>query len=513
MDAHAATLLQLISRGEPDQPALSAPERTALTYRGLRALVAEVGVALAERGIGATDRVAIVLPNGPGMASAFVACANAAVAAPLNPAYLQPEFEFYLADLGAKAVIVQRGVATTARAAAAGLGIPLVELTEDESAPAGAFTLDSDLPGPPLVPAVPAPGDIALVLHTSGTTSRPKIVPLSHANLCASARHIGATLRLTADDHCLNLMPLFHIHGLVAALLSSLHAGGQVTCTPGFNAVKFFRWLEAARPTWFTAVPTMHQAIVERAPRNAAILEKTRLRFIRSSSAALPAPVMAQVEQTFNCPLVESFGMTEAAHQVASNPLPPAARKADSVGLPAGPDVRLMDATGRTVAPGERGEIVLRGANVMGGYENNPEANATAFWAGPGGGDAWFRTGDEGVFDADGYLFIKGRLKEIINRGGEKIAPKEVDDVLIQHAAVAQVVTFAIPHPKLGEDVAAAIVLKPDAACSEQEIRDFAAARLTAFKVPRKLVFLDEIPKGSTGKLQRIGLAQKLGLG
>jgi acyl-CoA synthetase (AMP-forming)/AMP-acid ligase II len=311
---------------------------------------------------------------------------------------------------------------------------------------------------------------------------------------------------LTPDDVCLNIMPLFHIHGLIAATLSSLAAGSSVVCTPGFNALKFFNWFEEANPTWYTAVPTMHQAILARAERNMDVIRRGRLRFIRSSSSSLPPQVMEALEKTFCVPVVESYGMTEAAHQMASNPLPPAARHSGSVGIAAGPDVRTMDENGTLLPAGALGEVVIRGRNVTLGYETNPEANAKAFING------WFRTGDQGVIDEAGYLRLTGRLKELINRGGEKISPLEIDTVIMDHPAVAQVVTFAVPHSMLGEDIAAAVVLREGASCDERELRSFVGSRVADFKVPRKIVFLAEIPKGATGKLQRIGLAEKLGL-
>jgi acyl-CoA synthetase (AMP-forming)/AMP-acid ligase II len=302
-------------------------------------------------------------------------------------------------------------------------------------------------------------------------------------------------------------MPLFHIHGLIAGLLAPLSAGGQVCCTPGFDALHFFRWMEEARPTWYTAVPTMHQAILARAHRHEDLIRKHPVRFIRSSSSALPPQVIRELEATFGAPVIESYGMTEAAHQMASNPLPPGARKPGTVGLAAGPEVAIMDAAGNLLPRGVPGEIVIRGPNVTAGYQNNAKANAEAF------SNGWFRTGDQGVMDADGYLSITGRLKEIINRGGEKISPREVDEILMDHPAVRQVVTFAVPHDKLGEDVAAAVVLRDGATATEKELREFVSRHLAPFKVPRTILFLDEIPKGATGKLQRIGLAQKLGLG
>jgi acyl-CoA synthetase (AMP-forming)/AMP-acid ligase II len=302
-------------------------------------------------------------------------------------------------------------------------------------------------------------------------------------------------------------MPLFHIHGLMAALLSSLLAGASVCCTPGFNALQFFAWLDGEKPTWYTAVPTMHQAILSRAARNQEIIDAANLRFVRSSSASLPPQVMGELEATFRAPVIEAYGMTEASHQMTSNPLPPRPRKVGTVGIAIGLDVAIMDKEGNLLPPNTTGEIVIRGRNVTPGYENNPQANAENFTNG------WFRTGDQGIQDEDGYLTITGRLKEIINRGGEKISPREVDEVLMDHPAVQQAVTFAMPHPKLGEEVAAAVVLRDGAEATERDIRDFAAERLAPFKVPRKVLILTEIPKGPTGKLQRIGLAEKLGLG
>ncbi len=502
----AETIIELLGNGRDEAAAIAAVDRPSLTYDGLRRQVAATTAALNGFGIGRGDPVAIVLSNGPEMASVFVGVAAGATAAPLNPAYRPDEFDFYLSDLGARALIVQAGADTPARAVAARHGIRVIELAVPTGAPAGVFELTAGNAGATVNGGPAGAGDVALVLHTSGTTSRPKIVPLNQQNLSASAASIGRAIALTAADRCLNVMPLFHIHGLMAAVLATLAAGASVVCTPGFNALRFFAWLDELQPSWYTAVPTMHQAILARAARNQAIVERARLRVIRSSSASLPPQVMADLERLFRCPVIESYGMTEAAHQMASNPLPPAPRKPGTVGIAAGPEIGIMDPGGRLLPVGTIGEVVIRGPGVTRGYQNNPAANAGAFT------DGWFHTGDQGMLDGEGYLTITGRLKEIINRGGEKVAPLEVDNVLSAHPAVAQALTFAMPHAKLGEEVAAAIVLKEGTSASEREIRDFAAERLADFKVPRKLVFLDEIPKGATGKLQRIGLAERLGL-
>src|SRR4029079_16321036 len=344
------------------------------------------------------------------------------------------------------------------------------------------------------------------LLHTSGTTARPKLVPLTHRQLAASAGNVAATAGLTPTDRCLNVMPLFHIHGLVAALLASLRAGASVGCTPGFHQLHFFDWVDELDPTWYTAVPTMHAAVLARAPDHEETVGRQRLRFVRSSSAALPVPVLEGLEQTFGAPVVEAYGMTEAAHQMASNPLPPGVSKPGTVGRASGPESAGPDPDGRVLRAGETGEVAVRGPNVFAGYEANPDANEAAF------SNGWFRTGDEGSLDDDGYLTLRGRLKEIINRGGEKISPLEIDDALLRHPAVRQAVTFSMDDPLLGEEVAAAVVVGPDSGAGERELQDFVAQQLAPFKVPRRIVVVDEIPKGPTGKVQRIGLAERLGV-
>ncbi|MDE0039801.1 MAG: acyl--CoA ligase [Gammaproteobacteria bacterium] len=487
-------------RGEANAPAVSALSRRGITHGELRAQTAAFGRQLRAADIGPDDRVALVLPNGPAMAAAFVGLAPWCATAPLNPAYKPDEFAFYLEDLDARALVVADGTDSVAVEVAKSRGIRVLRLRESRTA--GAVHLDgigearAELRGDDA---------ISLILHTSGTTSRPKMVPLSQANLAASARTIARTLHLVPGDRCLNIMPLFHIHGLMAPVLASLSAGGEVVCSPGFDALRFFSWLADTEPTWYSAVPTMHQAILARAGRNEEAVRGNRLRFIRSSSASLPTTVMASLEKVLDAPVIEAYAMTEAAHQMCSNPLPPAARKPGSVGPAAGPEVAILDDRGRGLPAATEGEIAIRGPNVTTGYLNNPEANACAFH-----GD-WFRTGDQGVMDDDGYIRVTGRLKEIINRGGEKIAPLEVDEVLLAHEAVAQACTFALPHARLGEDVAAAIVLVDGADVTDRDLRNFVAERLADFKTPRRIAFVDEIPKGPTGKIQRIGLAKALG--
>jgi acyl-CoA synthetase (AMP-forming)/AMP-acid ligase II/thioesterase domain-containing protein len=494
------------ARRTPDANAVLAPGRPPLTYGLLNSHIENTVRTLNRMGIGRNDRVAVVLPDGPEMAVAFLSVASGATCAPINPRYQAEEFDFFLSDLKAKALIVQTGMDSPALGVAERKGIDLIRLSPLSAA--GAFTLvrEKNTFSARAAPGSAQPSEVALVLHTSGTTARPKIVPLTHSNICISANNIRKTLKLENSDCCLNIMPLFHIHGLIGALLSSISAGASIVCTPGFYAPRFFEWMRDFRATWFTAVPTMHQAILARAEEEKEILKEGRLRFIRSCSSALPPQVMTDLEKTFNVPVIEAYGMTEAAHQIASNPLPPRKRKAGSVGMASGPEVAVMDDKGNLVARGETGEIVIRGPNVTKGYENNPEANRKAFTNG------WFRTGDQGYFDSDNYLTITDRIKEIINRAGEKISPREIDEVLLSHPSISQAVTFAVKHPRLGEDVAAAVVLRDNATATEREIQEFAALRLADFKVPRQVMIVNQIPKGSTGKIQRVGLAEKLGL-
>jgi acyl-CoA synthetase (AMP-forming)/AMP-acid ligase II len=507
----AKTVLDLLKTVQnPTAVALSAPDRSDLTYKGLLDLIERSVAKINDLGIGRNDKVAIVLANGPEMASAFIAFAAAATTAPLNPNYRGDEYRFYLEDLDAKVLVVEEDSTSPSIEVARDLGIPVIRLHVGEAMAAGEFDIvageGAPSGGTPASAGLAQADDVGLVLHTSGTTSRPKLVPLSQRNLVASAVNIGRTLALVPADRSLNIMPLFHIHGLIAVILSSLTSGASVYCTPGFNALKAFKWLADCKPTWYSAVPTMHQAILGRVKNNADIISDMKLRFVRSSSSSLPPQVMAELEETFGCPVIEAYGMTEATHQMASNPLPPAARKPGTVGIAAGPKIAIVNEQGEFLKGGETGEIVIQGENVTVGYENNAKANAENFTKG------WFRTGDQGILDDEGYLSITGRLKEIINRGGEKISPREVDEVLMGHPAVQQVVTFAIPHDKLGEEVAAVVVLREGEQAEENDIRNFTRQHLADFKVPRKIVFMDEIPKGATGKLQRIGLAEKLGL-
>jgi acyl-CoA synthetase (AMP-forming)/AMP-acid ligase II len=489
----------------PDAPAILAPGRVPLTYGRLYQHIDETRRVLRGIGIGRHDRVAVVLPNGPEMAVAILAVAASAACIPINPAYQAEELNRYFTDLRPRALIVEAGINSSARRVAQSRKVSIIELSIARDREAGLFTLSGENQIP--LDDWPDPADVALLLLTSGTTARPKIVPLNHANLCSSACNSVAALALTETDCGINMLPLFHGHGLNNNVLASLAAGASIVCTSGFESNNFFEWLTTFQATWFSAVPTMHQAVLAQARQNRVRAADHRLRFIRSASAPLPPRLLAELEQTFETPVIESYGMTETASSfIACNPLPPRQRKPGSVGVPVGLDVAIMNEEWALLPRGQSGEVVVRGPTIMGGYDGDPKATEAAF------ANDWFKTGDLGFFDDDGYLFLAGRVREMINRGGEKIAPQEVDEVLLQHPAVAEAATFAVPHATLGEDVASAVVLRPDALAELNDIRRFAIGRIADFKIPRRLFIVGEIPKGPTGKVQRVGLAAKLGL-
>ena len=489
-------LLDLLRPHPPERIAIVLPEsNTRVTYGALIAQIEAVAETLAAEGIKPGDRVGIALPNGLPMIVSFLAAAMAGTAAPLNPGYKEDEFRFYLEDTSASVLLLPPDGAEAARAAARE---HVRVLTIDVDA-TGTTRLNSAAGrraiGPKHV------DDIALILHTSGSTGRPKRVPLSHANLSISAQNVARHYALGPDDVSLCVMPLFHVHGLVASTLATLATGGTVVVPAKFNPLSFWRVARDYGVTWYSAVPTIHQLLLARAdPAAGKPAGSEKLRFIRSCSAALPPAVMHDLEAAFGAPVLEAYGMTEAAHQMASNPLPPAARKPGSVGIGTDVAVSIMDEKGHHLKPGEPGEVVIKGPNVTRGYENNPEANASSFT------DGWFRTGDQGVLDDRGYLTLVSRIKELINRGGEKISPREIDEVLLAHPAVSEAVCFGVSHPTWGEEVAAAVVLRGTA--SEAELLTYCRERLADFKRPKQIHITEAIPRTATGKIQRRLVAQ-----
>lgn len=487
---------------ENNHSALINPECGIITYQQLRENLTKLVYQLHSFGLKRGDRIAIAMTNSTTMSMTFLASTLCGTAAPLNPKYKQEEFSFYYQDTQAKALITLPDTPAAAIAAAT-QDMMLIHAKVNNNG-----TLNFELVKPISTATIntepPTADDIAMILHTSGTTSRPKRVPIRHRNLIASAENIIGAYSLTSADSTLCLMPLFHIHGLVGCLLATLASGGTLIFPNGFNALEFWKLVETYKPTWYSAAPTMHQAILARASRNLEIVKNNPFRFIRSSSASLAPIIIEQIENTLNSPLLESYSMTEAAHLMSTNPLPPKIRKPGTVGYGFNVDIAIMDEEGNLLPQASLGEVVVKGANLIDGYENNPDANATAFVNG------WFRTGDQGTIDTDGYLRLTGRIKELINRGGEKISPLEVDNALLRHPKIAEALAFAVPHKSLGEEIHAAVVVKDEV--TEKEIQEHCAKMLADFKVPKQIHILDVLPRGATGKLQRLAMAKLLSI-
>ena len=493
-----STIDSLLRHGGDRDTAIAVPDGPSLTYAQLRQMVDEAALRLASFGVRREDRVAIIFPNGPEAIVLFLAAARVGTACPLNPAYKEAEFRFYLEDTGARFLLAPRENGTDARKALS-TGSTVIEGEIDD---AGRLSLESNGSRSEIRSiAPPEPDDIALVLHTSGTTSRPKRVPLRHRNLTASVANIVESYRLGPEDVSLCAMPLFHVHGLVASALATLASGGTVSVPRRFTPMMFWPAARQARPTWFTASPTLHQLILMRTEENRPAGTE-RLRFVRSCSSALSPDLMARMEDRLGVPVLEAYGMTEASHQMASNPLPPDPRVPGSVGRGTGVEIAILDEGGSLLPGGQPGEVGIHGPNVIDGYENNPEANRASFT------DGWFRTGDLGTLDRGGYLRLLGRIKELINRGGEKIAPREIDEALESHPAVKEAVCFGVPHPTWGEEVAAAVVLTEPVA--EKELIAHCRKVLAEFKVPRRVHIVESIPRTPTGKVQRRFVAEQL---
>jgi acyl-CoA synthetase (AMP-forming)/AMP-acid ligase II/acyl carrier protein len=493
-------LLSHHGRSAPDRSAILAPGRHPMTYGALWTQTDDVVRGLRNIGVGRTDRVAVVLPAGPEAAVAMVTVAAGAVCVPLNPGFTHDEYQRYFSELHLSALLTCVHLNSASRNVAQILGIPVIDILTRPNEAAGAFSIAGQKPQHATDDnEFASSADDAFILLTSGSTSRPKTVPLTHASVCLSAGNVGSAIVLGSRDRLLSVLPLFHGHGLISGLLAALAAGSSAVCTPGFDATKFFDWLTEFRATWYTAVPAVHQAVLSAAGSDKQAAQRSSLRLVRSASTSLSQDVLGGLEALFGVPVIDTYGMTEAATQIAANPLQ--RRKPGSVGLPAGPEIAILDSEGRRLPSGKRGEIALRGPTITRGYDNDAAATVSAFR------DSWFRTGDLGYLDADGYLFIVGRIKEIIHKGGQKVAPAEVEEALLSHPDVIDAAVFAVPHARLGADVAAAVVLRQDAKASAQGLRDFARGRLAGFKVPGLIRIMPEIPKGAGGKIKRGELA------
>jgi len=478
-----------------EDPASAAPAvvslspLAAVSYRSLSAQIEQLASQFCGSGLRPGDCVALSIPNGLEFLVAFLALVRARlVAATLNPQFKADELRRALEDTHARALIVTRDDS------AKDAGVPIWRSAVDESGTVTIAGVPDSVRG---ADTTAVPEDIALFMNTSGTTGRPKVVPLTHANVLSSALDIASHYRLDAEDRSLVVMPLFHGHGLIGAALSTLASGGALIVPPRFSASSFWTAFREHRATWYTAVPTIHQILLLRADEDRA--PSSGPRFIRSCSAPLAPAVLRNLEDRFGAPVIEAYGMTEAAHQVASNPLPPRARKPGTVGLPIGVEIAVLDGAFRRLPPNQSGEVVVRGRHVMSGYRDNPAANAESFV------DGWFRTGDVGELDGDGYLALTGRIKDLINRGGEKISPTEVEAVLLENPAVAEASVFGVPDAKYGEDVWAAVVLRK--AAEPARLRDFCREHLADFKVPREIRVVSALPRNAMGKVVRRDVA------
>ncbi|KAL8170423.1 hypothetical protein V2J09_022227 [Rumex salicifolius] len=506
-------LLSHVANKFPSRRAISASGKIHLTHSELHRLVCRASSHLSSSGISPGDVVALTFPNSLEFVITFLAVIKArAVAAPLNPAYTAEEFEFYLSDSGSKLLLTDRTGHAAAQEAASKLGIPRHTGALSDTASDFTFSLtSSESESDSVTELVNDPEDVALFLHTSGTTSRPKGVPLTQLNLLSSVKNIISVYRLTESDSTVVVLPLFHVHGLIASLLGSLGSGGSVLLPAAgrFSASTFWSDMKSIGATWYTAVPTIHQILLDR-HLNRPEPEYPRLRFIRSCSASLAPSIMAQLEETFKAPVLEAYAMTEACHIMCSNPVPEdGPHKPGSVGKAVGQEMAILNEKGEILPKGENGEVCVRGPNVTKGYKDAPEANQTVFMYG------WFHTGDIGYLDDDGFLHLVGRIKELINRGaildvgaGEKISPIEVDAVLIAHPDVAQAVSFGVPDDKYGEEINCAVIPREGSNLTEEDVLRFCRKNLAAFKSPKKVFITDSLPKTATGKIQRRFVAE-----
>ncbi|ANB14077.1 Pcs60p [Sugiyamaella lignohabitans] len=495
-----STFQEQISRSAKESEAISIPGGPSLSYSQLLTAVRSFQKTLASINIPEKSAISISLPNSIEFAIAFLGTtASSFIAAPLNPNYKESEFAFYIEDVKSSLVIVPKG-------SFAGHYPAIAAAKKFNAAVAEAYwlgdkiVLDLKYKGKlsdnahSSIPPSPNPSDVAFVLHTSGTTGRPKAVPLTHANMARTVTNIINTYKLSPKDRSYLVMPLFHVHGLLAGFLAPLGSGGAVIIPPKFSAHAFWNDFLQYQANWYTAVPTIHQILL----KSDLPSPVPYIRFIRSCSSSLAPSTFHALEKTFKAPVLEAYAMTEACHQMTSNNLPPGKRKPGTVGVGQGVEIAILDANGNKVKQGQEGEISIKGSNVTPGYINNPKANEESFTK-----DGYFRTGDQGKLDEDGFVIITGRIKELINRGGEKISPIELDGVMLEHPAVAEAVSFAAPDEMYGQVVNAAIVLKPGAKATEKDIQDFLSSKLSKFKIPQRIFFTKIMPKTATGKIQR----------
>jgi acyl-CoA synthetase (AMP-forming)/AMP-acid ligase II len=473
-----------------------------ITYRGLRENVQMVVGWLNSLGFRRKDRIAIALPDGFEMAISLVAIPSGFTAIPLNPSFSVSEFNSYMLDIGAKALVTDQNEGTPLRGVAKDQGIEVIELILPKSKGEVAFTIAGHSGNPAGEPEFAGTEDVAFVMQTSGTTSKPKWVPLTQSNVCYNVFNRSKYLAASVEDRGLIIVPLFHAQGLMS-LYGSLYSGGIAVCPPSFNPLEFYRLLDSVRPTWYVGGSTIHQSVLDTAKGNEDIISRSRLKRIRTGAGSTPQRTMQELERLFGAHFIETYATTEGG-ATAWNP-DPSHSNCFILCYPFGPEVTIIGDDAQILPQGKHGEIMVRGPSVFGGYENDPTANFAAFI------DGWFRTGDRGYLDEVNHLHLDGRVKEVINRGGEKVAPQDVEEALLEHQAVAEAVVFPVPHPTLGEDVVAAIVLRRGQEVGEKDLRAFLFDRLVYFKVPTRIVFVESIPKGPAGKVSRLDMARTLG--
>ena len=470
------------------------------SYGQLAAQLDHFATALPGAGFGREARIAIALKDAPRAALAIVSVSCTAVAVPFDPNLTPVEINTRLKLLGVDAVIVLSGEDFAVRHSAEVSGIEIIQAAPvAERELALIIAPEKALPASPTGPEPEAP---AFILQSSGTTAAPKLIPYSHSNMLAAAARVKGWFNLDDNDRCLSINPAYYSHGLKLTVFAPLLSGGSVAFPENLSrTLDLTEWFVSLKPSWFSASPTAHRAIFEKARLHEDKRIRHNLRFALSGGAPLHPEIQLGLESTLGVPVLEHYGTTEAA-QISTNLPPPGAAKMGTCGMPDPDTVMIVGENGTRLRPGDWGEILVSGSTVIGGYLNAPELNKVAFV------DGWFRTGDIGSIDEDGFLTLHGRLKEVINRGGEKIAPMEIDVALLRHPDVAEAAAFAVPHPRLGEDVAAAVVLRPGAAATSDELRRFLGTQLAWFKVPRRITIVQNLPRGSTGKVQRHRLSE-----
>ena len=493
--------LEYYAQTQPEHAAFVSSVFPPLSYRELLRQIEVIGMALRQSGFDRNARIAVAMPNGPGAALAIAAVTCSAVSIPINPRQTIEEIERSFAALRPDAILLLRGDDSPARQVAKHKGVTIIELEQAAGNTLGFSVADG--PGPSAAGDAPGPDSHAFILQTSGTTSEPKLIPTSHRNMLAAAARVQVWFNLTPQDRCLSASPIFYAHGLHVTVFAALLSGGTVVFPADIAKFDAAEWFETLRPTWYSAGPALHRLVLDHVGPAADGKLRHTLRFAVSGGAPLPKEVLSALQHSLGVPVLEHYGSSEGM-QICANQLPPGRSKPGTCGSPWPNTINIVDDNGEEVPDGERGEILIGGPTVVSGYLNAPALSRASF------SDGWFRSGDIGSIDRDGFLNLHGRKDDLINRGGEKISPAEVDAVLLRHPAIAEAAAFAVPHPRLGQDIAAAVVFRPGMAVGPGEIRRYLQSHVAAFKVPRQIIVRELLPKGATGKILRRVLTETI---